>query len=130
MTPLNLRWTILGRPVKPVALALMLTMLILAVANITDIGILGSNPGGDVLAGLSLATAALLATGWVRRSQLIAELGLAAAFFVWGIRFFLGVFVAPHPLITEGIYLSLCWAMVAGGSYLLERIDNTSSRGF
>lgn len=130
MPPMNLRWTALGRPVKPVAFSLMMTMLILAVVNILNVGILGTHAAGDVLAGLSIAGAALLFTGWFRRSQSVAELGLAAAFFVWSTRFFLGIFISPDPLITEGIYLSLCWAMVAGGSYLLEKMDVATGRGF
>lgn len=128
MPPMNLRWTIWGRPVKPVAFSLMVTMLILTVINVTDYGILTDHAAGDVLAGGALFTAGMLGYGWYMRSQMVAEIGLVCAFFVWTTRFCLGLMLAP--ITNEGIYLSLCWAVVAGGSYLLEKTDNKYDRGF
>jgi type IV secretory pathway VirB3-like protein len=123
MPPMNLNWKVFGRPVKPVAFSLMLTMLIIAWAAIVNVGVLGASVWADVLLVLTVGVAALTMVAWVRNSQRLTERALLSAFFVWGIRFWLVVLVADNPVSTEGLYLSVCWMIVAGGSYLLEKTD-------
>lgn len=130
MPQMNLHWRFLNRPVKPVAFGLMLAMLVLAFINIDNFGVLGNSDWGDVLAGFSLAVAGLLAWGWWTSSQAAAEYGLIGACFVWTMRFWLAVFMAPNVWQTAGVYLSLCWALISAGSYLLERTDENVGRGF
>lgn len=130
MPPMNLRWTVLGRPVKPVAFTLMMTMLVLTVANLAGVGILGLHSMANFLAGVAVSTGVILFLGWWMRSQGLAEAGLLAASFVWTGRFWLALFLTDEPLIQEGTWFSLLWALVAAGSYLLERTDSSSGRGF
>lgn len=123
MPPMNLNWKVFGRPVKPVAFSLMLTMLIVAWAAIVNVGVLGASVWADALLVLTTGVAALIMVAWVKNSQRLTEWALLAAFFVWGIRFWLVVLVADNPISEEGLYLSVCWMIVAGGSYLLEKTD-------
>jgi len=129
MPPLNLSWTIWGRPVKPVSLALSITMLVLFWSSAVNIGPTGDSPWGDVLGGMAVGTFLLLVLGWVRRSQSTNELGLAAAFYIWGIRVWLDALLDPMPLRNSGIYMAVCWMIVSGGAYLLERLDPSIPRG-
>jgi hypothetical protein len=129
MPPMNLRWKVWGRPVKPVALALTITMLIIAWAAVTNVGVLNSSSWADLLAGSALLTAGVLVAGWVRSSQRLAEVGLLLASFVWATRFWLIVLVNPGNITLEGLWLSVCWVVVASGSYLLEKADQRASAG-
>lgn len=124
MPPLNLPWRIFGRPVKPVAFALGITMLILGAFSIADLGILGASEWSDFLGGAAFAVACVFAGAWWTRSQAAAEWALLGAFFAWGIRLWAILLVQGwHSFSTEGLYLSLAWLILAGGSYLLERAD-------
>ena len=119
----NLRWKVWGRPIKPVAFTLMCTMLVITWFAFANVGVLDGSQWADVLAVAALGNAGVLFTGWVRNSQRLAEAGLLIAFFLWTVRFLLIVLTNPQPISTEGFFLSIGWAMVAGGSYVLERAD-------
>lgn len=123
MPPLNLpRIRFFGRPIKPVALAIALGMLIVSVTAFTNTGVLDGNPIADWLTLPSLAVASVLTLGWWRRSQRLAEYGLIGAFAIWVLRMCLAFTLIEDP-VREGALLSACWAIVAGGSYLLEKAD-------
>ena len=123
MPPQNLSWSIFGRPIKPVAFALAISMLIISFSAYQDFGVLGKSKWADGLALVAVLDAVFLTFAWVRSSQLYAEWGLLLAFAVWDVRFWLIVFVSSNPISTEGLWLAACWSIVAGGSYLLEKTD-------
>lgn len=124
MAPLNLPWEFLGRPIKPVAFVLMLSMIVITAFAFADLGVLGASVYADFLGGLSLGVGGMFGIAWVIRSQSLSEWALIGAFFVWGIRFWVIILVqAGHGLVTEGWYLSFLWMLLAGGSWLLERSD-------
>lgn len=123
MPPLNLPVTVWGRPVKPVGLFLSLSALVVVVINVLDLGILTASAWGDLVGVVMAAAAALLVAGWVTRSQRLAELGLLCAFAAWLFRFWIGGLVVGFDIDHEGVWLSLCWAGIAGGSWALERLD-------
>jgi hypothetical protein len=129
MPPQNLHWRILGRPVKPVAFALAYSMLIIAWAAYANIGVLDGSELADILGGACLAVFAVFVIAWWHTSQRLAELGLLLSFIVWGMRFWLIVFLAGNSISTEGLWLSLGWTVIAGGSYLLEKTDSRTARG-
>ena len=120
----NLRVRIFGRPVKPVAIALMLSMIVIGWAAYEDLGILDGSKWADVLAIFALSVCLLFTYAFVANSQRVAEWGLVGAFFVWGIRFWLIMILSDDPLRAEGLWLSGAWMVVAGGSFLLERTDD------
>lgn len=124
MPPMNLPWSVFNRPIKPVALVLMNTMLILGWIGATNNGALGDSAWADVTAAIAFAVAILFALGFIKVSQRLAEYALIGAFFVWGVRFWALILVGGTPtLAREAVWLSACWMLLAGGSWLLERSD-------
>jgi hypothetical protein len=123
MPPLNLRWYVLGRPVKPVAAGLMLSMLAVAYWTASGRGELGPTAWAYVVAVVALAAAAALLVGWQRPSQRLAEYGLAAAFAVWVFRAVAVGLSGTVPFSGESLMLSLSVAVIAAGSYALEVAD-------
>jgi len=111
-----------GRPIKPVALGLSLLMLTLAVVNITDTGVFEDMLLGDVVAVLAVGSFTALMVGWFARYQIAAEIGLFSASIVYLIRASFAAFTLGIQ--SETVYLSLGVAVVAGGSFLLERWDH------
>jgi len=124
MPPQNLSWSIFGRPVKPVALVLMNTMLVLAFVAWVDIGVLGNSIWADILGLFAFSIAVVFGLAWFKKSQTLAEWALTGAFFVWGFRFWAILLVRGESAFTsEGWYLAFLWTVLAGGSWLLERSD-------
>lgn len=131
MPKLNLPITIRGRPIKPVSLVLMNTMLLLGIISILDLGVLGRSMWSDVLGALAFGVAGTFMIGWFSNSQLISEWALIGAFFVWGFRFWALILLYGWKAFeSEGVYLSLLWLVLAGGSWLLERSDDTVVRSW
>lgn len=127
MPLLNLPWSIFGRPIKPVAFVLMMSMFVIAAFAAADLGVLGDSVWADFLGGFALAVGVLFAIAWYVRSQIVSEWALLGAFFVWGIRFWVIILVQTnHSLVTEGWYLSFLWMLLSGGSWLLERSDSNA----
>jgi hypothetical protein len=121
---MNLPWYVFGRPIKPVALVLMNTMLILGEIGITNNGALRDSMWADVIGMVSFGVAILFIVAFIKNSQRGAEWALIGAFFVWGVRFWALILVNGLEAFTrEGAWLALCWMMLAGGSWLLERSD-------
>jgi hypothetical protein len=130
MAPLNLpKVTVFGRPVKPVALGLGISMCVIAWAAFTDVGVLDGSRWADLLGLGAFTVAGTLFVAWYKRSQSLAEAGLLMSFFVWVTRFMLVILVGNNPISQEGLWLSLAWVVISGGAYLLERADpNTSPK--
>jgi hypothetical protein len=76
-----------------------------------------------LLGGFAVAVSVLFTYGWWRGSQIATELALIGALFAWTARFWLAIFLAPEGIWSEAIWFSLGWAIIAGGSYLLEKSD-------
>ena len=128
MPPMNiLGIKFLGRPIKPVAFALSWSMIIIAWAAFDDVGVLDGSRWADALGVGAIAVSGILVAAWWKNSQQWAEIGLAAAFFLWTTRFLLILLVNNNPITQEGLWLSLGWVVIAGGSYLLEK-DDTSGK--
>lgn len=127
MPPLNLPIKVFGRPVKPVAFGLGIYMVVYVVYNIIDKGVFGASEWGDVLAVIAGAALALLTVAWFANSQRLAEIGLLLCSTVFMIR---AVFLfLTLGIWAEGLYYSLASAVIAGGSYFLERTDPQGNRG-
>ena len=122
MTSTELPWTVLGRKVRPYALAVSLASLIVAWAILVrhdDAGShLESEPG--VLVGwAALAACLLLWHGWWAQSDRTMRAGLLIT---------AGVFAARAAIVwldqgTVGAawLLSVAWCVASGGAWLLER---------
>lgn len=131
MPELNLSITIRGRPIKPVSLVLMNTMILLGILSILDLGVLGKSLWSDIIGGFAFCVAASFMIAWLSNSQKISEWALVGAFFVWGFRFWaLTLLHGVNSLGSEGVYLSFLWLLLAGGSWLLERSDDTVTRSW
>lgn len=122
MPPLNLPLTFLGRPVKPVALGLLILGFFTGLANIIGGGDGISTLGWRYFIGVQGVLAGVaLCVGWLRDSQRWAEYGLLIVFWMFFTR---SVFVLLDTGWREAdVYQALGVAVVAGGSFFLERID-------
>lgn len=131
MPELNLPITIRGRPIKPVSFVLMSDMILLGVFSILDLGVLGISIWSDVVGGMAFFVAASFMIAWLSNSQTISEWALIGAFFVWGFRFWALILIYGwNSFVSDGVYLSLLWLLLAGGSWLLERSDDTVVRSW
>ena len=110
-----------GRPIKPVALGFAWLMLSLTVINISNIGELGDNFLGDLIAVLAFSSFTALTAGWVFRNQHMAEYGLLAACIAYVVRTSFIMFSVGID--DAGVYLGFGAAIIAGGAYLLEATD-------
>ena len=122
MTSTELPWTVLGRKVRPYALAVSLASLIVAWAILVrhdDAGShLESEPG--VLVGwAAFAACLLLWHGWWAQSDRTMRAGLLIT---------AGVFAARAAIVfmeggagTIAALLSVAWCVASGGAWLLER---------
>lgn len=117
-------WDVLGRPLRPVALGLALLCAILAVANATATDAIGPSVWRHVVAVVAALDAVLFLAAWWTgrvawmRVALLAAVGVhvaRAAFFV----LVLGVSSLGVPDLWQGLAV----AVIAGGSYLLEKGD-------
>lgn len=118
---LNIRF--FNRPFKPVALGFFILMSTLVLFNISDAGILGASALGDGVAILAAISATALFAGWAFRSQTMARVGLLLAFTTYIIRASF-LFFTFGAIGSEGLWLGLGAALIAGGSYLLEELDD------
>lgn len=123
MTRGDLPWRVLGRPVKPLALAQTMALFVVGWAFVVD----DLEPGADLIIGdltgaWAFVGVALLVVAWARGSQRLAELGLLVAVGVWVAR---AATVALTGYYDDPVafWLSICWATAAGGAFLLESTD-------
>lgn len=128
MPPLNLSVTFLGRPVKPVSFGIAMLSVALFISNVvTNTGLQGYSVYGDVLGGVALLSFFFLCLGWIRSSQYLAEIGLLFAACCYTIR---GVYVAlTLGISAQALWYSIAIALIAGGSFFLERSDHVTKTG-
>lgn len=123
MTTILKGWRVFGRPIKPLALGLLITMLSFAGIAYNRDGVLGNTIWAQTVAVVAAATAGVLLSGWLARSQKLAEVGLLMSFFVW-FSALLVFALTVHPS-WEHYAWSTAFAVMAAGSYFLEINDPT-----
>lgn len=106
-----------GRPLKPVALGLTLTMAIVAQANFRGIDRGTTPPLSYVVAAIAVVAFVALLWGWVGRNQRAAEIGLLLVVAAYSTR---AAFVYLSSGFDQAVFFSLASVIIAGGSYLLE----------
>lgn len=112
----------LGRPIKPLAFAIMLSVATVFWFNIVLNGdILVDTFWGDIVGVAAGASCVLLFAGWWARSQRLAEYGLVLASGTWMARLFTVIFLQGWGF--YGVYLSIAWTLACVGAYLLETFD-------
>lgn len=121
---LNLPWSVMGRPTKPVALGLAMLCAILAVSNVFGADSLGDSLWSHVVIPVAGVAALLFTAAWWRIDQRFLEWALLLAF---GLHVARAAFI---PLATgwsgfaeQDAWQSLAVAVIAGGAYLLEKGD-------
>jgi hypothetical protein len=108
--------------IRPFSFALMLSLIVSA----WQWQVLHAGPGsvfGDIASGcFALIAAALLFAGWAWDNGRVHRWGMLLATGVWTARAFLA-FMDPERAWTSSAsgWLSLCWAIAAGGTWLVER---------
>lgn len=112
---------VFGRQLKPVAFGLTLAMVALCVFNVAAEGVLGDSVVSHIVAVMAGLSAAGLFFGWTFGSQHMAEVGLFMTGMTMTLRSaFLFWYEGANQI---GIWLGVGTAVVAFGSFLLERAD-------
>ena len=122
MTSTELPWTVLGRKVRPYALAVSLASAVVAYAILVRHDDAGSHleSGSCLIVGwTALAAVLLLWWGWWAQSGRTMRAGLLIT---------AGVFAARAAIVfmeggtgTIAALLSVVWCVASGGAWLLER---------
>lgn len=119
--------TVWGRPLKPVALGLTLTMVIVTQANIRGLDRGTQPPLSWLVALMSAAAVVTLLWGWIGRNQKAAEIGLLLVIGTYITR---AAFIALESGLGEqAVWFSLATVVIAAGSYALEVDDRYRTRG-
>ena len=117
-----MKWQFLGRPVKPLAFFISMTLFTVYWFNVViDSDVAQGAFVGDVVGSMALVGFVALIGGWLSRSQVMAEVGLILAVFVWVTRSAMALMVAGPNYI--GVWLSVAWAGTIAGAYILESMD-------
>ena len=115
-----------GRPLKPVALGLTLTMVIVTQANLRGIDRGTVPPLSYLVAVLSATAVVTLLWGWIGRNQKAAEIGLLLVIGTYITR---AAFIALESgLAEQAVWFSLATVVIAAGSYALEVDDRYRGR--
>jgi hypothetical protein len=119
----TLPWRVVGRAVRPYALAVSLatTVSVWSVATDRAVGLLLDGLPGAVIAAYGVVAVLLLWLGfWARRDHwmrlgLLASAGYCAA---------VGALIVLEPGVALiSAWLAWCWTAASGGAWLLEEID-------
>jgi hypothetical protein len=106
------------RLVRPAELGLVMAMGVLGYAGFSDTGILDGSEWSDAIGFFGVSVGVLLLYGMITENRDARKVALLAAFFIWLWRFFAVLFIAKSY--SEGLWLSLAWAIVAGTLYWEE----------
>jgi len=118
--------TAFGRPLKPVALGLTLTMAVVATVNIQGMDRGTVPPLSYLVALLAVSSVVTLLWGWLGGHQKAAEIGLLLVVGTYATR---AVFIALASGIGEpAVWFSLATVVIAAGSYALEVNDRYRGR--
>lgn len=113
--------TLLGRPIKPVALGISVIMASYTLFNVLNLGVFQDIILGNVLSVIAGMSFVLLTVGWWGKSQKMAEWGLLAAAVTFLLRSSFVFLVGGFK--DERVYLTLGMVTISCGAYLLERWD-------
>lgn len=122
------RPAVFGRPFEPLTLGLVLTMIVVALANWHQSDRGTEYPLSAVVAGAATTTAIMLAVGWTFRKRLLVEYGLLAVVLVYSTRAWF-ILISDEGRIDNAIWFSLATCVMAGGAYFLEANDRRVVRG-
>jgi len=121
------RMTFLGRPIKPLAFAIMMSVATIFWFNVVaNTDVLYDSLAGDIVGVTAGASTAMLMGAWWFRSQRFVEYGLLLAAGVWISRLLTVIFI--QGLDFYGVYLSFAWTIATVSAYLLETWDTQKQR--
>lgn len=109
--------TFLDRPIKPVALGIVVFMITLTVFNLREDGIFGAT----LIALMAFTSTLCLVFGWFGRIQVMAEAGLLIAAVTYVIHAVFALLIVGPT--NQTMWLSIGAGIISGGSFLLERWD-------
>lgn len=113
--------TFLDRPIKPVALGIVVFMITLTVFNLREDGIFGDTILATLLALMAFTSTLCLVFGWFGRIQVMAEAGLLIAAVTYVIHAVFALLIVGPT--NQTMWLSIGAGIISGGSFLLERWD-------
>ena len=127
MTDTTLPWRILGRIIRPYALAVSLATLVVVWSVTTDsaVGELLDGAPGHMVGTAAALSVALLWAGWWARSDRLMRWGLFVTTGVWAA---VGTVLALDIGAQPSMWLAWCWAVASGGAWLLETSDVDARR--
>lgn len=122
MTSTDLPWTFFGRKIKPFSFALSLTMLMLtwSILSKNTIG-QALDEAGQIVGVVTTIAFVLLAVGFYTKRERWMRHGLLLATGAWvsvSAVLWLDVGLTPSTVSAS------CWAIAAGGAWLLEKSDS------
>jgi hypothetical protein len=120
MARTELPWLLLGRMIRPYALAVSVATFALAAVILGGATVWGDDRDVWSVASAALAVAAtgLLWVGWWARSNAVMEHGLILSAVVFAIR---GTYIGILSGNWWTALLSWAWTIASGGAWLLER---------
>ena len=106
-----------GRPLKPVALCLTITMIIVTQANLRGVDRGTQPPLSYVVAAIAALAVIALVIGWIGRDPRAMRIGLLLVVAAYSTR---AVFIALVSGPDQAVWFSLATVVLAAGSYALE----------
>ena len=121
------RISIWGRPFKPVAFGLSISMCTVLAVNVAGDDRGTQAPLTTFLAVAASAALTMLLYGWWARSQLAAEAGLLLVVLTYMTR---AAFIYLSSGWDQAVAFSVASSVIAGGAYLLEAADHGGRGGW
>ena len=123
----TLPWRLLGRAVKPYALAVSFATAVVSWAILAGVAVgqlLDVWPG-QIVGVAGWAAVGLLWAGWWGQRDDLMQHGLLTTVFVWASVW--GILIWDTGLGSVSAWLALAWAMASGGAWILEALDRERS---
>jgi len=124
----ELKGLFFGRPIRPFHLAVTIATTVVSY-TLLEIGEMHwlHHSVTHLIGVIALLSSTFLFIGWWWRNERAAEWGLLLAVGVWTSRTVYASLAGQGLLVVNqwaSVFLSLAWAVGAGGAYLLERYDH------
>ena len=121
-----MRLAFLGRPLKPLIIAIAMSMATLAWFNLVlNAGVFHASVLGDLIGSAAGASCALLFGGWWWRSGEMERFGLLLAVGVWVTRTMFAGFTEGFMQVE--VWLSACWVFAVASTYYMEATHSSLS---
>lgn len=132
MSETNLPWEFFGRKIRPTSFGLSLVCLVLVWTDLikrNDLGNILDNgsPEGLVIGSVALVALSLLWGGFLANKDSLMR---------WGLLLATGAFAARSAFLLEDrgwdftpFWISVCVTVIAGGSWILERVTKEPKNG-